>query len=298
MEAYPRGPSVLSAAFEKKDTVQAQSVGKDQNGGKKDSQAVGPNGSGESKGQSRALRDNRHLLTGSASLSHVPCRFYKQGACTAGASCPFSHEEGGKKETCQWFLKGNCKFGHKCKSTAMDLGIRDAALTSRCTTACATGEPLSMDRKNKKAQQQADAKNGTAGATGSGSPAAPSTLEAHRPSPIQLRDQLTEEVAAPVPIRSALSSSLQASQPTARMGSSPLREPFGPPSGALAGSSATAGFLGRSPGNFAASPSRPSPLSASFSARSSVPVHCPSRHRRRRRSIHSSGRQSLHPPRA
>lgn len=23
---------------------------------------------------------------------------------------------GGKREVCQWFLKGNCKFGHKCKT--------------------------------------------------------------------------------------------------------------------------------------------------------------------------------------
>jgi len=29
-----------------------------------------------------------------ASLSHVPCRFFKAGACTAGDACPFSHEEG------------------------------------------------------------------------------------------------------------------------------------------------------------------------------------------------------------
>jgi len=26
-----------------------------------------------------------------ANLAHVPCRFFKQGACTAGESCPFSH---------------------------------------------------------------------------------------------------------------------------------------------------------------------------------------------------------------
>lgn len=25
-------------------------------------------------------------------LSHVPCRFYKAGACTAGSACPFSHD--------------------------------------------------------------------------------------------------------------------------------------------------------------------------------------------------------------
>ncbi|KAG2351907.1 hypothetical protein BDR07DRAFT_1188014, partial [Suillus spraguei] len=50
-------------------------------------------------------------------LSHVPCKFFKVGACTAGSSCPFSHnvqEPGQQKDVCAWFVKGNCKFGHKC----------------------------------------------------------------------------------------------------------------------------------------------------------------------------------------
>ncbi|KAF9051277.1 hypothetical protein BJ165DRAFT_1326211, partial [Panaeolus papilionaceus] len=50
-------------------------------------------------------------------LSHVPCKFFKVGGCTAGSSCPFSHssaEPGSQKEACTWFVKGNCKFGHKC----------------------------------------------------------------------------------------------------------------------------------------------------------------------------------------
>ncbi|KAG1835939.1 hypothetical protein DFJ58DRAFT_847272, partial [Suillus subalutaceus] len=48
---------------------------------------------------------------------HVPCKFFKVGACTAGSSCPFSHnvqEPGQQKDVCAWFVKGNCKFGHKC----------------------------------------------------------------------------------------------------------------------------------------------------------------------------------------
>ena len=45
-------------------------------------------------------------------LSHVPCKFYKVGGCTAGASCPFSHTmtaSTGDKDVCAWFVKGNCK---------------------------------------------------------------------------------------------------------------------------------------------------------------------------------------------
>ncbi|SJL11403.1 uncharacterized protein ARMOST_14806 [Armillaria ostoyae] len=74
-------------------------------------------------------------------LSHVPCKFFKVGSCTAGSSCPFSHasqEPGGQKDTCAWFVKGNCKFGHKCALAHI-----------------LPGQPMTMDRKNKKAAQVA-----------------------------------------------------------------------------------------------------------------------------------------------
>ncbi|KAM9923959.1 hypothetical protein OXX59_004841 [Metschnikowia pulcherrima] len=51
-------------------------------------------------------------------LSHVPCKFFKQGVCQAGKSCPFSHDLEGvlsaEKLPCKYFQKGNCKFGLKC----------------------------------------------------------------------------------------------------------------------------------------------------------------------------------------
>mmetsp|Transcript_6577 Transcript_6577/g.6474 ORF Transcript_6577/g.6474 Transcript_6577/m.6474 type:complete len:391 (-) Transcript_6577:245-1417(-) len=51
-------------------------------------------------------------------LSHVPCKFYRQGICQAGSSCPFSHNFDGslaaEKLPCKYFQKGNCKFGLKC----------------------------------------------------------------------------------------------------------------------------------------------------------------------------------------
>ncbi|KAI1082553.1 hypothetical protein F5B20DRAFT_569179 [Whalleya microplaca] len=47
--------------------------------------------------------------------SHVPCKFFRQGACQAGSACPFSHDLGTASETvCKYFAKGNCKFGPKC----------------------------------------------------------------------------------------------------------------------------------------------------------------------------------------
>ncbi|KIK68370.1 hypothetical protein GYMLUDRAFT_35772 [Collybiopsis luxurians FD-317 M1] len=78
-------------------------------------------------------------------LSHVPCKFFKVGSCTAGSSCPFSHTavtSGAQKDVCAWFVKGNnCKFGHKCALAHV-----------------LPGQSMSMDRKNKKlAQQQAQA---------------------------------------------------------------------------------------------------------------------------------------------
>ncbi|KDR80477.1 hypothetical protein GALMADRAFT_61855 [Galerina marginata CBS 339.88] len=85
-------------------------------------------------------------------LSHVPCKFFKVGGCTAGSSCPFSHsnvEPGGQKETCTWFVKGNCKFGHKCALAHV-----------------LPGQSMAMDRKNKKAAQTAAAAAGGSGDKG------------------------------------------------------------------------------------------------------------------------------------
>ena len=82
-------------------------------------------------------------------LSHVPCKFYKVGGCTAGSSCPFSHstgEPGAQKEACTWFVKGNCKFGHKCALAHI-----------------LPGQSMAMDRKNKKAAQSAVAATATSG---------------------------------------------------------------------------------------------------------------------------------------
>ena len=105
-----------------------------------------------------------HRFYAAKDLSHVPCKFFKVGGCTAGSSCPFSHnlvEPGGQKETCAWFVKGTCKFGHKCALAHI-----------------LPGQTMAMDRKNKKAAQLADrsekpdrgAKGGRASARRDGNP--------------------------------------------------------------------------------------------------------------------------------
>ncbi|KAF2272132.1 uncharacterized protein EI97DRAFT_234526 [Westerdykella ornata] len=50
------------------------------------------------------------------STAHVPCKFYRQGACQAGKACPFLHSDEPitDRAPCKYFAKGNCKFGHKC----------------------------------------------------------------------------------------------------------------------------------------------------------------------------------------
>ncbi|KAK2794993.1 hypothetical protein FQN52_006872 [Onygenales sp. PD_12] len=47
---------------------------------------------------------------------HVPCKFFRQGACQAGPACPFLHSTDSTVDSapCKYFTKGNCKFGAKC----------------------------------------------------------------------------------------------------------------------------------------------------------------------------------------
>ncbi|WWC60352.1 uncharacterized protein I303_102923 [Kwoniella dejecticola CBS 10117] len=248
-----RGPERTIGGFEKREIKSTSTVsGLSANKAQKDTREKKTAGDDAAEGDK-------------AGLSHVPCRFFKAGACTAGDSCPFSHAapDAAKREVCQWFLKGNCKFGHKCALAHVR-----------------PGEPMSMDRKNKKAAQlEARERGDSVGA--SAAPPAPSSGtgtgnanglgESPRPLGIMRGRKNSaspgdEHIASPVPIKSALSSSMQSPQ-TGRLPSSPLREPFGPPSGALPNSPNSAGFAQpRGIQGFASSPSRPSPLSASFGA--------------------------------
>lgn len=72
---------------------------------------TGPAGTVPVNGSSSSSTSNKNL-------SHVPCKFYRQGICQAGNSCPFSHNLDGTlaadKLPCKYFQKGNCKFGLKC----------------------------------------------------------------------------------------------------------------------------------------------------------------------------------------
>jgi hypothetical protein len=48
-----------------------------------------------------------HATNGISDLNHVPCKFFRQGACQAGKACPFSHNMDPTIETapCKYFSK-------------------------------------------------------------------------------------------------------------------------------------------------------------------------------------------------
>lgn len=106
------------------------------------------------EGKDREKGPKSKSSTKTKDLSHVPCKFFKVGSCTAGVSCPFSHannEPGQPKGVCAWFVKGNCKFGHKCALAHI-----------------LPGQSMAMDRKNKKAAQLAANANGQGKEAGKG----------------------------------------------------------------------------------------------------------------------------------
>lgn len=70
--------------------------------------------------QQKTIIDNLLVTKNSTpqkNYSHVPCKFFKQGACQAGDSCPFSHSLDiftADQTPCKYFQRGHCKFGSKC----------------------------------------------------------------------------------------------------------------------------------------------------------------------------------------
>ncbi|KAF8459480.1 hypothetical protein BGX38DRAFT_1149037 [Terfezia claveryi] len=45
----------------------------------------------------------------SLDLSHVPCKFFRQGTCQAGKACPFSHsaDPASDQAPCKYFQKAS-----------------------------------------------------------------------------------------------------------------------------------------------------------------------------------------------
>ncbi|KAI9451961.1 hypothetical protein F5148DRAFT_1237701 [Russula earlei] len=167
------------------------------------------------EGKDREKGPKSKSSTKTKDLSHVPCKFFKVGSCTAGVSCPFSHannEPGQPKGVCAWFVKGNCKFGHKCALAHI-----------------LPGQSMAMDRKNKKAAQLAANANGQAkdggkggklsksgsqpgagsGASGSGSGPTRTALLSGSTAPTRIL-QGSARASMPIPLKVAVSPSAPA----------------------------------------------------------------------------------------
>ncbi|KAI8627605.1 hypothetical protein F5Y19DRAFT_465794 [Xylariaceae sp. FL1651] len=77
--------------------------------------------------------------------SHVPCKFFRQGACQAGSACPFSHDLGVASETiCKYFAKGNCKFGPKCANVHV---LADGRRINYSKNGITIGQPLHLGNR-------------------------------------------------------------------------------------------------------------------------------------------------------
>ncbi|KAI1332432.1 hypothetical protein F5Y16DRAFT_407655 [Xylariaceae sp. FL0255] len=77
--------------------------------------------------------------------SHVPCKFFRQGACQAGSACPFSHDLGVASETiCKYFAKGNCKFGPKCANVHV---LADGRRINYGKNGITIGQPLHLGNR-------------------------------------------------------------------------------------------------------------------------------------------------------
>ena len=57
--------------------------------------------------RTRARRQPPTLTLTATGTSHVPCKFYRQGACQAGKACPFLHsdEPVTERAPCKYFTK-------------------------------------------------------------------------------------------------------------------------------------------------------------------------------------------------
>ncbi|KAF9189991.1 hypothetical protein BGZ51_009053 [Haplosporangium sp. Z 767] len=91
------------------------------------------------------------LSSKAANLQHIPCKFFKSGACTAGKNCLFSHNRDPPSEAivCKYFLKGNCKFGAKCSLSHSFLA------SDRKTSALLPGGSLGRNRLERRASSGA-----------------------------------------------------------------------------------------------------------------------------------------------
>lgn len=55
---------------------------------------------------SHTIAHSGRVTDSAPDTSHVPCKFFRQGACQAGNACPFSHDLNISSENvCKYFAK-------------------------------------------------------------------------------------------------------------------------------------------------------------------------------------------------
>jgi hypothetical protein len=89
-------------------------------------------------GSGIGARAHRQPLTLTVTgTSHVPCKFYRQGACQAGKACPFLHsdEPVTERAPCKYFTKACRLPTASLSSTAHALTANDRVTASSATSA-------------------------------------------------------------------------------------------------------------------------------------------------------------------
>ncbi|KAL1919785.1 uncharacterized protein VTP21DRAFT_1716 [Calcarisporiella thermophila] len=142
---------------------------------------------GESPPSKPASAQNKN-----SNLAHIPCKFFKNGACTAGKNCVFSHSKDPLNDNyvCKYFLKGNCRFGNKCALPHTTLP--NAKLMGGRNRSQSDFPPLTVARLQQQQQQQQGLENRSSPTsvprqrlmTDSGSPQGPSSFARMIPSAI------------------------------------------------------------------------------------------------------------------
>lgn len=80
---------------------------------------------------------------------HVPCKFFKQGNCSAGDHCLFSHSIDllqANNRPCKYYKLGNCKFGNKCANAHIDPD-QNTTIINNSNNNC-TNQPFYNDNQN------------------------------------------------------------------------------------------------------------------------------------------------------
>ncbi|XP_013785890.1 probable E3 ubiquitin-protein ligase makorin-2, partial [Limulus polyphemus] len=56
-------------------------------------------------------------------FSGILCRYFANGICREGSSCPFSHDQTlGRPDTiCRYYLQGRCAFNNRCRYDHINL---------------------------------------------------------------------------------------------------------------------------------------------------------------------------------